>query len=606
LFLCARNARLCASMKSSVFRLLAWGLVAFFSLSSFSQQTPGLYASSYVTEKDVAVPMRDGVLLRADVLRPRTGAPFPVLVYRTPYGKHEALKEYTTFRHAVERGYAVVVQDVRGRYASAGEFRPYENEGRDGYDTIEWAAKQPWSNGKIGTFGLSYPGAVQWLAAVENPPHLRAMVPAMTFSTPQNFFYAGGTWDMSWLDWIWDNIAFDARVKKNLHGPKTYKESLAAWKDVGPRMQDTLPLRDVIELKDVAPYYFDWLSHPAEDSWWEWCELGNKYSRVHAAVLNFSAWYDDNYGPEGATTNFAGLLEARTKDQRPETSLLLGPWVHGVDATAKAKAGERNFRESAAIDYDDVVLKWMDHYLCDVENGVERAKPVRYFVMGADQWQEADSWPPSADETSYYLNGSPDTKPTGGLAPKAPTVAEQFSTFLSDPSNPVRNPYENSGAHDYRELKKRGDVLTFDSAVLTQDTEVTGPIKAQIYFSCHCRDLDLWVRLLDVAPDGTAFNLMSPGLDVQRASYRDLKRGRQLLNPEQVYELTLDRLITSNVFKKSHRLRVQISGSFFPNFSRNPQNGDLESTSSKMQKASVRIYHDAEHASRVLLPVVTR
>src|SRR6478672_6277762 len=156
-------------------------------------------------EKNVSVPMRDGVTLRADVLRPETDGSrrFPTLVYRTPYGKDDALKEYTTFTRAVERGYAVVVQDVRGRYGSDGEFRPYVHEGLDGYDTIEWAARQPWSNGKVGTFGLSYPGAVQWLAAVENPPHLEAMVPAMTFSTAQNFFYSGGIWDLSWLYWIW-------------------------------------------------------------------------------------------------------------------------------------------------------------------------------------------------------------------------------------------------------------------------------------------------------------------------------------------------------------------------------------------------------------------
>jgi putative CocE/NonD family hydrolase len=154
-----------------------------------------------VHEQDVVIPMRDGVRLRADVLRPPQGR-VPTLVYRTPYGKHDALEEYTTFKRAVERGYAVVVQDVRGRFTSDGEFRPYENEGRDGYDTIEWAAQQPWSNGRVGTFGLSYPGAVQWLAAVENPPHLQAMVPAMTFSTPQNFFYSGGIWDLSWIAWI--------------------------------------------------------------------------------------------------------------------------------------------------------------------------------------------------------------------------------------------------------------------------------------------------------------------------------------------------------------------------------------------------------------------
>src|ERR1700733_1684049 len=292
-------------------------------------------AAEIVVEKDVAIPMRDGVILRADLLLPKQEGRFPVLVYRTPYGKESALKDYATFQHAVERGYVVVVQDVRGRYASAGEFRPYENEGRDGYDTIEWAAGQPWSNGAVGTFGLSYPGAVQWLAAVQSPPHLKAMAPAMTFSTPQNFFYAGGTWDMSWIDWIWDNIAWDTRAKKNLPGPRTYDEALAAWKNEGTKILNTLPLIDAKPLQQVAPYYFDWLRHPPEDPWWNWSELRDKYSRTRAAVLNISAWYDDNYGPEGATTNYAGLVKARASDQDACTHLLLGPWVHGVDSTAQ-------------------------------------------------------------------------------------------------------------------------------------------------------------------------------------------------------------------------------------------------------------------------------
>ncbi len=306
--------------------------------SAFSR-TPSALPADAVVEKNVAVPMRDGVVLRADVLRPRADGKFPVLLYRTPYGKEFAQQDYTTFTHAVERGYAVVIEDVRGRYASAGEFRPYENEGRDGYDSIEWAARQAWSTGDVGTFGLSYPGAVQWLAAVENPPHLKAMVPAMTFSTPQNFFYANGLWDLSWIEWIWDDIAPDVRAKRNLPGPKTDEEASAAWASASPKMLATLPLNQLKELRGIAPYYYDWLSHPPEDPWWDWSELTNKYGRTHAAVLNLSAWYDDNYGPEGATTNFSGLVKARLGDADARTHLLLGPWVHGVDSTEKPKQG---------------------------------------------------------------------------------------------------------------------------------------------------------------------------------------------------------------------------------------------------------------------------
>lgn len=561
---------------------------------------------NFIVEKDVAVPMRDGAILRADVLRPRGQLAFPVLVYRTPYGKDSALKDYTTFRHAVERGYAVVVQDVRGRYASQGEFRPYENEGRDGYDTIEWAARQPWSNGEIGTFGLSYPGAVQWLAAVENPPHLKAMVPAMTFSTPQNFFYAGGLWDMSWIEWIWDNIAPDVRSKKNLPGPKTSDEAIAAWSQAGPRMLDTLPLDRMEEFRGIAPYYYDWLTHPPDDAWWDWCELRNKYNRVHAAVLNFSGWYDDNYGPEGATTNFAGLLQARAGASDPMTHLLIGPWVHGVGSTAKTTSGEREFGASAAIDYDEVVLRWMDRYLRGRANGVESEKPVRYFVMGDNRWREAEVWPPASKSTSYYLAAPKAGESRGSLSASAPQLKQAFASFVSDPAKPVVNSYSVSGAHDYRELANRQDVLIFDSDPMQRDTEVTGPIHAQIYLACDCRDTDLWVRLLDVAPDGTAFNLMSPGLDVLRASYRDLKKGRQLLKPHRVHELRLDNLITSNVFQKGHRIQVQVSATFAPNFSRNLHTGELEATSAHMQKANIFIYTDRRRPSRIILPIVAR
>lgn len=560
--------------------------------------------SDFETENNVAVPMRDGVLLRAEILRPSAGEKFPVLVYRTPYGKDSAQREYTTFKHAVERGYAVVIVDVRGRYHSDGDFRPYENEGRDGYDTIEWAASQPWSSGAVGTFGLSYPGAVQWLAAVENPPHLKAMVPAMTFSTPQNFFFAGGTWDMSWMEWIWDNIAWDIRVKKNLPGLRTYEESLAAWKVEGPKMQSALPLTNVPQLQQVAPFYFDWLHHPAEDPWWDWSELRNKYGRTRAAVLNLSAWYDDNYGPEGATTNYAGLLKSRVGEEYPRTHLLLGPWVHGVDNTAKTKSGEREFGPRAAIGYDDIVLRWMDHYLKGTSNGVELEKPVRYFVMGENRWQDSDVWPPRAHRTVYFLTPPKSGERFGKLVVEGAAKSENSSEFVSDPANPVVNEYESSGAHDYRKLAERADVLTFDSAILNTDTEITGPIQTRVFVSCDCRDLDLWVRLEDVSPDGTAFNLMSPGLDVLRASYRDLSRGREWLEPGKIYELHLDNLITSNMFLKGHRMRVQISGSFYPNFSRNLQSGKSEVDSADAKKARIRIYSDARHPSQIVVPVV--
>ena len=556
-----------------------------------------------VVMKNVEVPMGDGTVLRADIWLPPRPGRFPTLVYRTPYGKENAPKEWSTFQKLPERGYAVVIQDVRGRYASDGEFVAYQNEGKDGYDTIEWAARQPWSDGNVGTFGLSYPAAVQWLAAVEYPPHLKAMVPAMTFSTPRNFFYSGGLFDGSWLEWVWMNIAPDARARKKLNGPKTDKEAGETWQRGHARMESYLPLRDLPDLKEVGPFYYQWLAHPPGDPWWDWAELRNKYDRVHCAVLNFSGWYDEAYGPDGATTNFNGLLAARKGWPDPATRTIIGPWTHGAQDTRKS--GERDFGPTAPVDYDELILRWMDHYLRGVDNGVEKEAPVRLFVMGTNAWRDERQWPlERAKATTLYLASDSAGDRVGLLLNTKGTSMAKSSSFLSDPAHPVSDPYETYGAHDYRSLAGREDVLVFDSAPMEKDTEVTGPINAEIYASADVKDFDLWVRVSDVAPDGTAFNLMSPGLDVLRASYRDETVKPELPTPGQIYKLTLNHLLTSNTFLKGHCIRVQISGAFYPHFSRNLQTGESEIVSKESQTGRIVIHHDRAHPSRVILPIV--
>ncbi|HWY44087.1 MAG TPA: CocE/NonD family hydrolase [Candidatus Sulfotelmatobacter sp.] len=558
-----------------------------------------------IVQKDVPIKMRDGLILRADVLLPASEGKFPVLVYRTPYGKDSAPKEWTTFGKAVKRGYAVIIQDVRGRYTSEGEFDPYKNEGNDGYDTIEWAAAQPWSNGDIGMFGLSYPGAVQWLAAVENPPHLKAMVPAVTFSTPRNFFYSGGVFDGSWIDWIWFNIAPDARKKKHLPGPQTYKEAAASWKIEHERLQSFLPLRDLPDFKLVAPFYYEWLAHPPADPWWDWAELRGKYDHVHCAVLNISGWYDEAYGPDGATMNFNGLLTARKNEKDPRTQTIIGAWTHGE--LERSKAGDIDFGPAAKVDYDEIMLRWMDHYLKGIDNGIGREKPVRIFVMGDNQWRDEDSWPlQRARPTPFYLSGRYIGPHEYALKKSTIALETATSEFTSDPAYPVTDPYEEFGARDYQKLAGRENVLVFDSFPFEKDTEITGPIQVTIYASADVPDFDLWVRLLDIWPDGRAFNLMSPGLDVLRASYRNGSPKPELLTPGNIYQLKLHRLLTSNVFMAGHQLRIQISGAFFPHFSRNLQTGESEITSSKTKISHIRIYHDKDHPSTVTVPIVPR
>jgi len=565
-----------------------------------------------VVERDVAVPMRDGVILRADVLRPAGAGRFAVLVYRTPYGKKWTRESYTTFGRAVERGYAVVVQDVRGRFASAGEFVPYHNEGRDGYDTIEWAATQPWSNGAVGTLGLSYPGAVQWLAAIESPPHLKAMVPAMTFATPRNFFHSGGVFDLSWIKWIWNDIAPDTRARKNLPGPRTEAEAEAVWEREGERMRRHLPLTELADLRDVAPYYYEWMSHPPGDPWWDWCELRGKYDRVTAAVLNLSGWHDEAYGPDGAVNNFLGLLAARKAASDPRTRLVIGPWVHGVGATASSRSGDRVFGPAASIDYDETVLRFLDLYLRGTERAATQEKPVRAFVMGENTWREGDQWPLSGTvERALFLSMTSRTSPAhqgstrGSLVWRAAEAGEGRLSFVSNPADPVTDVFAAwTGAHDYRDLAQRTDLLTFESAQLAEDVRVVGAVAAELFLSCDAPDTDLWVKLYDVAADGTAFNLMSPGLDVLRASLRNGGPGRELLEPGRVYKLRIDGLFTGNTFRRGHRIRVCVTAAFMPHFSRNLHTGALETVSSSMRKAQITIHTGSSAPSRIVLPVV--
>ena len=548
-----------------------------------------------LVETDVAVPMRDGTVLRADIYRPPGDGPFPVLVYRTPYGKHDAVESYTTHQRAVERGYAVVLQDVRGRYASDGIFEPYRQEGADGYDTIEWAARQPWSNGDVGTFGLSYPGAVQWLAALENPPSLKAMAPAMTFSSPRNFFYMNGVFDLSWLPWIYTNIAPDARRRLGIAGITSTEEATAEWDTVAAEYLGYLPLAGLPYLREEAPYYFEWLEHPPEDGWWDWAEIRGRYGEIDAAVLNLSGWYDEAYGPEGAITNYTGLRASR--GQQGRTHLVLGPWVHGVNSTGRHVVGDVDFGPAAAIDYDDVVLRFFDQYLRGIDTSLHAEDPVRYFVMGSNEWRAATSWPPT-DTSSRDLCLAP-----GELEDCIDSTPASTDAFDADPGVPVRDPYDTFGPHDYRSMAGRDDILTYDSAVLDDDLTVAGNIVARIFASCDCRDFDLWVRIQDVHPDGRAINMRSPGAEVLRASYRDPQSGRQLVEPGQVYELRLDQLMLANTFRKGHRLRVQISASFAPHLSRNPQTGESEVFSSDTRQARITIHHGGPFASSVALPV---
>src|SRR4051794_19796951 len=567
-------------------------IVVFLSLLLAASRVAG--QSPVRVDTGVAIPMRDGVMLRADLSRPPSEGRFPVLVYRTPYSRVEAPPDPLVLE-AVRRGYAVLLQDVRGRYGSGGVFEPYKQEGRDGYDTIEWAARQPWSNGSVGTFGLSYPGAVEWLAAVEHPPSLKAMVPAMTFSSPESFWYSGGVWDGSWLDWTWLNIAPDLRRRLRVAGPKTDEEAGRSWEQEGDAARRYRPMVELPQLQGVAPWYFEWMRHPPGDPYWSFARLAGRYDRVDASVLNLSGWFDEMYGPSGAVENFEGAGDA----------LVLGPWTHGVASVQRSKAGDREFGPAAALDYDRVVLDWMDRHLKGVDS-LSAGPRVRVFVMGTNRWRTAESWPipGTRADTMYLQRGHGES--AGELVRNAPPDQSSGETVIrSDPAHSVTDPFGGRfGAHDYRGLKPGPGVAVFETEPLARPLEIIGRVLIELAASADVPDFDLWAQLYDVAPDGTAWNLSTPGTGLQRASYRERGPERKLVRPGETVSLKMDRLLTANRFARGHRLRVVITPQFYPLFSVNPQTGAQEFESDSLRAGEIRIGHSAAHLSRILLPVV--
>jgi len=542
-------------------------------------------------DTNLAVPMRDGVVLRADLWRPRGAAPAPVLVYRTPYDRSEAP---TLAAKAVARGYAVLLQDVRGRYRSEGDYEPYRHEAKDGYDTIEWAARQPWSNGKVGTFGLSYPGAVQWLAATERPPSLKAMAPAMTYSTPESFWYSGGVWDGSWLDWTWYNIAPDLRVRLNRPGPRSYDDAAQVADSAMPRLRQ-LPLASLSEFKDLAPWYYEWMRHPPRDPWWDWAVLKDSYGSVTAGVLNLSGWFDEPYGPAGAVDNFTHLTGAGGGNR---TGLIIGPWVHGVGATQRSRAGDRDFGPDAAVDYDRMILDWLDRFLQPTSD-TTRA-PLKVFVMGVNHWRDLSAWPPAGSRPDTFEL----SRGRAGLGKLVRRAAPGVSRFESDPAKPLADPYKGTpGAHDYRDLAGGTGLLTFETPPLTAPLEIIGPVITELELEATVPDFDIWMQLYDVGPDGTAWNLSGFGTALQRASYRSGGPDRQLVAPGEMISIRLTRMLTANRFLPGHRIRVTLSGSFVPWFSRNLQTGPLEFDSTRTQPGTISVHHPR---SRVILPVVSQ
>jgi len=564
-----------------------------------------------LVERNVAVPMRDGVVLRADVYRPADSGRYPVLLMRTPYGKDAAVEEGSepTIVRAPRAGYAVVVQDVRGRFNSDGNFRPYHQEGADGYDTVEWAAVQPWSNGKVGTFGLSYPGASQWLLAMEAPPHLVSIFPAMTFATGRQFFYFGGAFNHDWMRWIALYIAPEERRRRGLPGVLTEAEAEAIWARRKWDWERFVPLAEFPDLKDVAPWYYDWLRHADDSDYWAFADVTAAHPRITVPAMSFSSWYDSNYGPTGAIANFNGVrARGATEAARRGQRLILGPWDHGDPTERETRVGELSFGPNMTLDYYGLILRWHDRHLKGIANGVDEGPPVRLFVMGENVWRDEWEWPLARTRYEpYYLRGHGAAAGAGDgrLSPEPPGEAEPADQYAYDPRDPVViENFEMQGPYDRSELESRRDLLAFTTTPLQEDMEVTGPVTVHLFASTSAPDTDFMVMLLDVHPDGRAYNVMPLEAGAIRARYRESERAPRLMTPGEVVEFTISDMVTSNLFRKGHRIRLHVTSSRFPTFDRNPNTGEPFGTSARMETARQTIFHDAGRPSRLILPII--
>jgi len=570
-------------------------------------------SAQIVVEKNVAMKTRDGVTLYADIYRPAAEGRYPVLLQRTPYNKDGG----DTFGHkAAGRGYIVVIQDVRGRFTSEGEWYTFKHESADGYDAVEWAAALPGSNGKVGMFGGSYVGATQMLTAIAHPPHLAGICPVVTASNyHENWTYQGGAFEQ-WFNESWSaGLAGDTLNRALRRDTNALVGSTVLPLTRFPVFNIHAP-RDGADLTQaLAPYFIDWLAHPQYDDYWKQWSIEENFQNIQVPALTIAAWYDIFQG--GSLRNYAGMKEHAANDAARAGQRLLV--TIGGHAGGGRHIGSVDFG-SAAEDFDEnnVTLDWYDYLFLGKENQfADATKPVRIFVMGANEWRDEAEWPlKRAVETRYALYSASSLPGNGALL--EPGVLKRTSgspsdTYIYDPANPVPTtggPLCCDGGHlapgpqDQQKVEARPDVLVYSTSALQQDMEVTGPVTLDLFASTSAADTDFTGKLVDVAPDGTAINLTE---GILRARYREsTKDAPKPITPGQIYEYKIDLWSTSNVFLKGHQIRLEVSSSNFPRFDRNLNTGKDAATSVTMVKATNTVYHDAQHPSALVLPVVAK
>tara|TARA_R110002111_G_scaffold262860_1_gene341971 strand:+ start:88457 stop:90184 length:1728 start_codon:yes stop_codon:yes gene_type:complete len=548
---------------------------------------------SQISRETIQVPMRDGVLLATDVYRDPDVKQAPVLLMRTPYNKERVKKVAERFAAA---GFIAAVQDCRGKFASEGIFFPYDNEGQDGFDAVEWLGKQPWCNGRIGMWGSSYVGATQWQAAAEQPPGLVTIAPTATWSSFYRNLYLGGAVRLSLITgWAAGNSAKPEGTTASEDWQRTFLH---------------LPLSEVDnQIGWSIPWLEGMLTHPRHDGYWNRVELTDKIIDLKLPMQHIVGYYD--FFSRESVNNFARMQQqARDPKTRQCQQLILGPWDHG--SIGRAKVGEVDFGEHAVIDAAGENLKWFEQFLKADDAAAQVVDvPVKYFSMGDNVWQEATTWPPHGfTPTSFYLHsqGHANTGAGDGSLDLCPaTTNETPDSFKADPDNPApacpvtaARPLKAAtwAPVDQRSIETRDDVLVFTSEPYTEPLTFAGNAQAKLFVSADTPDADWVVKLIDVHPDGFSQNLT---VGILRGSFRNSELQPTPLEPGEVYEITVDLGPIAAQIGKGHRLRVDICGAYFPLFDRNPNTA--EGPFGKNSKVSTEhVYHDASRPSRIILP----
>lgn len=573
--------------KAGVLTLFALVAVVFMCPISPGQAgQEGQVIKQVIEEMDVKVPMRDGIRLSANIYRPDAPGKYPVLLMRSPYGNGGPGNIEAAY--AVKRGYVVVLQDTRGRYESEGIFDAMQPEALDGYDTQQWIGAQPWCNGSIGTFGGSYVGFTQWMPAPFKSPYLKTMFPVVTFSDLHDVVFQNGAFRLE----LFGPWSFEMTLP--------YKIRLDSIVKQADKILMSLPLIDMDKMLGWRiPFLRDWLMHPEHDRYWERTSIGEGYREISASVYGIGGWYDILL--KGTIDNYLKMIsQCIAPEIREKQRLMIGPWVHDA---GKRKVGELDFGEEAVMNQAELMLRWFDNQLKGIDNGMNEEPPVKIFVMGDNKWRFENEWPLARTQyVNYYLDskGHANTLSGDGILDVRLSEESGFDMYVYDPAKPVLT-IGSMGPYDQQELEKRNDVLVYTTSPLKKDTEVTGPVTAVIYASSSARNTDFTAKLVDVYPDGRAIRICE---GIIRASHRNPSLPPSNIDPGRIYKYNIDLWATSNVFKKGHSIRVEISSSNFPRFDRNLNTGNYFATDTTWIQAEQSIYHGVEYPSHIILPII--